>query len=276
MWPTTSAKSTVTTLRTVGAGAAAGAAAGSPASEASCSRIARSSLRRSSLGSRPSSSRSCPAAVAIRLERLRVPTRAVEREHQLPAEPLHERMLGDERLELADELAVATELEVGVDPRLERAQPQLLEAGDLRLRRTARRRSPRARARARARAPNEGAPRVRTRRRLVSPRPAARRPRGRAPPAGHGAGTRARASRAPRRRGPCAGGRRSSGGSPAPAAAASRPRGRRAGRRSRRPRSACRSSSASSARGFARRSAGWSTTGSTSSGPRIRYLTGRL
>ena len=42
-------------------------------------------------------------------------------------------MLGDDRLELSDELAVAPELEVGVDPRRERAQPQLLEAGDLRL-----------------------------------------------------------------------------------------------------------------------------------------------
>ena len=43
-------------------------------------------------------------------------------------------MLADERLELADDVAVSAELEVGVDPLLERDEPQLLEPADLRLR----------------------------------------------------------------------------------------------------------------------------------------------
>ena len=40
----------------------------------------------------------------------------------------------DERLELADDVAVAAELEVGVDPLLDRDEAQLLEPADLRLR----------------------------------------------------------------------------------------------------------------------------------------------
>ena len=40
-------------------------------------------------------------------------------------------MLGDEALELADEVGVASEREVGLDPFFERAQAQLLQACDL-------------------------------------------------------------------------------------------------------------------------------------------------
>ena len=43
-------------------------------------------------------------------------------------------MLGDETLQFGDDLAVATAREVGVDPVLERREPQLLETDDLRLR----------------------------------------------------------------------------------------------------------------------------------------------
>jgi hypothetical protein len=43
-------------------------------------------------------------------------------------------VLGDERLHLADERAMPAELELGVDPVLERGQPQLLQAADLVLR----------------------------------------------------------------------------------------------------------------------------------------------
>ena len=43
-------------------------------------------------------------------------------------------MLGDQRLELVDELRVAAELEVGVDPRLDRREPALTEVRDLLLR----------------------------------------------------------------------------------------------------------------------------------------------
>ena len=59
----------------------------------------------------------------------------------------------DERLELADHLGVAARLEVGVDRHLRRAQTELVEAADLRRRRTARRQGRRAGRRARERAP---------------------------------------------------------------------------------------------------------------------------
>jgi hypothetical protein len=43
-------------------------------------------------------------------------------------------VLLDEGLELADDVAVPPELEVGLDPLLERDDPQLLQSPDLRLR----------------------------------------------------------------------------------------------------------------------------------------------
>ena len=51
----------------------------------------------------------------------------VEREHVLRAEPLSERVLRDQRLQLADDVAMAAEREVGLDPPFERAEAQLLE-----------------------------------------------------------------------------------------------------------------------------------------------------
>jgi len=42
-------------------------------------------------------------------------------------------VLGDERLELAGQLVVAPECEVGVDPQLNRSQPDFLEPGNRRL-----------------------------------------------------------------------------------------------------------------------------------------------
>ena len=67
-------------------------------------------------------------------QRLRLPARAVEREHQLAAQALRQRVLGDQELELADELAGAAESEVGVDAILERGEAKLLEPTDLTLR----------------------------------------------------------------------------------------------------------------------------------------------
>ncbi len=64
---------------------------------------------------------------AVGLERLRLPARPVERQHQLPAQPLALRLLRDQDLELADELGVTAEREVGLDPLLERRQPQILQ-----------------------------------------------------------------------------------------------------------------------------------------------------
>ena len=72
-----------------------------------------------------------PARLLVDLERLRLTARPIERQHQLAAQALPERVLGNERLELADELGVAAEREVRFDPPLERPEEQLLEACDL-------------------------------------------------------------------------------------------------------------------------------------------------
>ena len=52
-------------------------------------------------------------------ERVALPARAGEGEHQLRPEPLPVRVLGDERLELRNELRMPPEAEVGFDPFLE-------------------------------------------------------------------------------------------------------------------------------------------------------------
>src|SRR5580765_545816 len=57
---------------------------------------------------------------------------AVEREHQPTAQPLPVRMLGDQRLQLADQLQVAAEREIGLDPPLQRRQPEILQASRFR------------------------------------------------------------------------------------------------------------------------------------------------
>ncbi len=49
-------------------------------------------------------------------------------------EPLAQRLLCDERFQLANERSVTAERKVGVDPPLERRQPQLLDPRDRRLR----------------------------------------------------------------------------------------------------------------------------------------------
>ena len=68
---------------------------------------------------------------AVDLERLGLPAAAIERKHQLAAQPLAERVGGDERLQLADERGVAAERELGVDPLLEGDDAQLVEPGGL-------------------------------------------------------------------------------------------------------------------------------------------------
>ena len=74
------------------------------------------------------------ACILVHLQGLGLPARTIQREHQLSAEGLSERMLGDEGFELADHIALASELEVGVDPLAADDEPQLLEASDLCLR----------------------------------------------------------------------------------------------------------------------------------------------
>jgi hypothetical protein len=68
---------------------------------------------------------------AVALERLRLPAASVERQHQLAAQPLAQRVLRKERLELRNEHAVSTECEIGVETLFERVEPQLLETSDL-------------------------------------------------------------------------------------------------------------------------------------------------
>jgi len=63
----------------------------------------------------------------VRVERLGLAARVVEREHQLDAQPLPQRVLPDERLQLGDELGVATAGELRVDPVLEHCEAELLE-----------------------------------------------------------------------------------------------------------------------------------------------------
>ena len=75
--------------------------------------------------------RSC---VPVDGERIRLTARAIEREHELTSDAFAVRMPADELLELSDELRMAAECEIGVDPVLGRREAELLETGDLVLR----------------------------------------------------------------------------------------------------------------------------------------------
>ena len=103
------------------------------ASAGSCSRIWRSSrwqalarLQAELLGERQ-------ASLLVDLERLRLPVRAVEREHELPTKPLSQRVVGDELLQLADQLTVPAEGEIGFDSLLLGTEAKLVEPCDLSL-----------------------------------------------------------------------------------------------------------------------------------------------
>ncbi len=71
------------------------------------------------------------ARVLVGGECVRLPAGAVEREDQQPGEALAQRVVANEPFELADDLGVAAEREVGLEAQLERGQPQLLEPADL-------------------------------------------------------------------------------------------------------------------------------------------------
>ena len=73
------------------------------------------------------------ATSAIHVERVGLAPTSVQRDHQLPQQPLTVGVQCDECLELADQIAVMTEHEVGVDPVLERRQARFLQARDLAL-----------------------------------------------------------------------------------------------------------------------------------------------
>src|SRR5205085_10592701 len=71
--------------------------------------------------------------LAVDLERVRLAACAIEGKHQLSAQPLPKRVFGDKRFQLADELLVAAEREVGVDAIGERGEANFLESCDLSL-----------------------------------------------------------------------------------------------------------------------------------------------
>ena len=71
---------------------------------------------------------------AVGRERLGLAARPVEREHELAAQALAQGMALDELLQLRHQLAVAAGGEVGLDARLERREPLLLQPRDRALR----------------------------------------------------------------------------------------------------------------------------------------------
>jgi hypothetical protein len=73
-----------------------------------------------------------PVGLAVGIHGLGPASGAVQGEHPLGVKALVERMLGKQRLEVADHLALAAGGEFGVDRQLERAQVKLLEPADLR------------------------------------------------------------------------------------------------------------------------------------------------
>src|SRR5581483_602162 len=68
---------------------------------------------------------------AVDVERLGLPARAVEREHQLAAQPFPQRVCVHRRLEVLDELRVAAERELRLRPLLDQRQAELLEPSEL-------------------------------------------------------------------------------------------------------------------------------------------------
>ena len=83
---------------------------------ASWSRIACSSRCRGALGSIPNWSTSVSRRLPVGAEGFGLPAAPVEGEHPLPVKLLHEGVLRDELLELADDAVVAAERELAVDP----------------------------------------------------------------------------------------------------------------------------------------------------------------
>ena len=69
--------------------------------------------------------------VLVDLQGLGLAAAAIEGDHQLPAQPLAQRMTGDEGFEVGDEITLAPEREVCVDPFLDRGQVELVQPGDL-------------------------------------------------------------------------------------------------------------------------------------------------
>ena len=103
-----------------------------PARAGSWPRIRLWSSCRRSLGSIPSSATSVLSRLTVRRKCVRLPSRAVEGEHELGTQVLVERMLRDEHFELGHKLAGSPEGEVRVETPLERGEAELVQPGDLR------------------------------------------------------------------------------------------------------------------------------------------------
>jgi hypothetical protein len=67
-----------------------------------------------------------PACLLVGLQRFRLAVAAVERQHQLGAQTLAVGVLGDQRLELSNDLGVAAERQLGVDQLLQRRDPHVI------------------------------------------------------------------------------------------------------------------------------------------------------
>jgi hypothetical protein len=74
------------------------------------------------------------ASIPIGLQRAGLAPAAVQREHQLAAQPLAQRMLANERLKLAHQPRVLPRRKIRVDPVLQRGQARFLQPRDLSLR----------------------------------------------------------------------------------------------------------------------------------------------
>ena len=72
------------------------------------------------------------ARPAIRVQRLGLPARAIQREHALRVQALAQRLARQQRLQLRQHLTVAPAVEVLVDRDLQRGRAQLFQAPDLR------------------------------------------------------------------------------------------------------------------------------------------------
>jgi hypothetical protein len=73
-----------------------------------------------------------PACPAVRGEGVRLAAGAVERAHQLPVQPLPQRVRRDGLLEVGDHLAVPAGRQQQLGPLLDRGQPELAQPGHLR------------------------------------------------------------------------------------------------------------------------------------------------
>ena len=108
------------------------------ASVGSSSTIRSSSLDSSGRRVEPEFLAQPRAQRAERTQRITLATGPVERQHQVTGQPLAERVLADQALELTDQLPGPPGAQIGVDPIFDRRQAELVQSGDLGRRRTTR------------------------------------------------------------------------------------------------------------------------------------------